>query len=356
MLTALPFGMVYVMPLTLLVGLWLGGPWSFFTVIYIFGIMPVLDAAAGLRTENPDTSRHAWLFDAWLYVWSPVQIALMVAVIATIASGTRTPLESIGLILSLGVVAGAGGINIAHELMHRTSAVARGTAELLMTVVTYPHFCVEHVLGHHRTVATPEDPASARRGEVIYTFLFRTVFGGLMSAWHLESRRVEKRSLPLWADRRIRHPILVIALYAAVAVAFGWVGVAVLFAQSVVAVVLLEVINYVEHYGLSREKIDDRYERVQPKHSWNSAHRFTGWYLFNLPRHADHHYEARRPYRELRHLADSPQLPVGYPTMVLIALVPPLFFYIMNRRVDAWNASIRASPSTSTAHHQPAVA
>ena len=241
----------------------------------------------------------------------------------------------------MGIVAGGGGINVAHELMHRSAPLPRAAAEILMTLVTYPHFCVEHILGHHRNVATPEDPASARRGEMVYLFFLRTVFGGLRSAWHLEGQRVVKKKLrPFgWSDRRMRHPMLVVAVYAAVGLAFGWTGIAVFFGQSVVAVALLEVINYVEHYGLSRQQNPDgRYERVMPKHSWNSAHRLTGWYLFNLPRHADHHYEARRPYNELRHLEDSPQLPLGYATMVIIALVPPLWFWMMNPRVDQWNA------------------
>ncbi|MEL7367310.1 MAG: alkane 1-monooxygenase [Myxococcota bacterium] len=329
--------------MSLVLGLAWGGGWTFSTVILIFVITPVLDAMIGLREDPPDENdRGAWLYESWVALWPPVQIALMFAVLWTIAIQGTTPLETAGLLLSLGILTGGGGINIAHELMHRTGAPARAAAEVLMTLVTYPHFCVEHVLGHHRNVATPLDPASARRGEWVYAFLLRTVFGGLRSAWQLEGQRVAKRNMrPFgWQDRRLRHPLLVVALYGATYGFFGAVGAAALLAQSVVAVVLLEVINYVEHYGLQRAQMaNGRYERVQPKHSWNSAHRLTGWYLFNLPRHADHHYEARRTYRELRHLKDSPQLPLGYPTMVMMALAPPLWFWVMNGRVDTWNAT-----------------
>ena len=350
MAKALPFGLVYTIPATLLLGLLMGGLWTFAPVVWVFVLTPILDRVLGLRTEDPD-DRPSFLYDAWLWLWLPVQVSLLIAVLYTVASGQCTGLEATGLVLSVGVLAGGGGINIAHELMHRTSPTARGAAELLMTLVTYPHFCVEHVLGHHRNVATPLDPASARRGEAVYPFLVRTVTGGLWSAWRLEGQRVDKRPEQRWRwrDRRLRHPVIVLTLYGIVGAAFGIVGIAALLAQSIVAVILLEVINYVEHYGLSRKQnADGRYERVLPKHSWNSAHRLTGWYLFNLPRHADHHYEAKRAYNDLRHLADSPQLPLGYATMVLMALVPHLWFRVMNPLVDRWNAST-ATASTPAA-------
>ncbi len=347
MASALPFGLVYTVPASLLLGFILGGPWAFSTVVWVFVLTPLLDRVGGLRTEATEPGH--WLFDGWLWLWPLVHGALLIAVLLRVTSGTVGVLESVGLVLSVGIVAGGGGINIAHELMHRTSAPARATAEGLMTLVTYPHFCVEHVLGHHRNVATPDDPASARRGEAVYPFLVRSVVGGARSAWKLEGQRVAKRPEQRWTwrDRRLRHPVLIVLLYAATGLAFGAMGVLILAAQSVVAVALLEVINYVEHYGLSRQQTGDgRYERVMPRHSWNSAHRITGWYLFNLPRHADHHYEAKRAYPELRHLDDSPQLPLGYATMVLVALVPPLWFRVMNPRVDRWNA---ASPDAVAA-------
>ena len=339
---ALPFGLVYVIPFTLAAGLVLGGGWTFATVVWVFVLTPMLDAVFGLRKDVPsaEEAQH-WLFDGWLWLWPITQLACLIAVLSAVSTGALTGWAAVGAVVSMGIVAGGGGINIAHELMHRTSPMAQAAAEGLMTMATYPHFCVEHILGHHRRVATPDDPASARRGESVYPFLLRTTFGGLRSAWQLEKQRVHKlgRTPFGWFDRRLRHPVLVVAMYAAVGTTFGPIGVAVLFAQSVVAVGLLEVINYVEHYGLSRRETGDgRYERVKPKHSWNSPHRLTGWYLFNLPRHADHHYEAKRAYSELRHLDDSPQLPLGYATMVLIALVPPLWFAVMNDRVDAWNA------------------
>ena len=220
-----------------------------------------------------------------------------------------------------------------------------------MTSVTYPHFCVEHVEGHHRNVGTPADPATARLGESVYRFVPRSVLGGLASAWRIERRRAARLGLRRWSwrDRRVRMGLLTAALYAAVALAFGWAGVLFFAAQSAVAVGQLEVINYLEHYGLSRREVGPgRYERVGAEHSWESAHRLTAWYLFNLPRHADHHARASRPYWNLDHSEASPQLPWGYSTVFLMALVPPLWRRVMDPRVPARSRGDR--PLEEVAH------
>jgi alkane 1-monooxygenase len=248
--------------------------------------------------------------------------------------------EIVGLTVSLGVISGSGGIVIAHELMHRASRFPRVLAEILMTQASYAHFCIEHVFGHHRHVATPLDPASSRRGEGVFAFVPRSIIGGIISAWRIETDRVARRGFA-WslADGRLRMPLVMALLYTAVAAGFGVLGVFVFLTQSAIAVTLLEVINYLEHYGLTRREIEPgRYERVGPEHSWNSSHRVSNLYLFNLARHSDHHYLASRPYEALRHWDEheAPQLPSGYAAMLLLALVPPLWFKVMDPRVDAW--------------------
>jgi alkane 1-monooxygenase len=202
-----------------------------------------------------------------------------------------------------------------------------------MTSVGYPHFCVEHVQGHHRRVATPDDPASARAGEGLYAFLCRCIPGSLASACALERARCGRHRIRWWSlrNRRLRWASSLVLLPGAAIAVFGWPGLAFLIGQGVVAVLMLEAINYIEHYGLRRRELaPGRWERVGPQHSWNSSHRVTGWYLFNLPRHADHHAAASRPYYRLRHLAESPQLPAGYAAMLLCAFVPPLWRRIMD--------------------------
>jgi len=328
----------------MVLALGLEGPWVFFPWGYVFVLTPLLDAAIGRDDRNPAPEREAGrranrAFDVWLYSWLPVQFVLLYWTIAVGTSGELAGWEVFGLVTSMGIVSGGGGITVAHELMHRSRRFEKGLAELLMAAVSYPHFCIEHVYGHHRWVATPRDPATARFGESLYAFLPRTVGGGLGSFLRIERDRARRLGLRGLADARLRYPLLVWGFLVVFGAPFGLAGIGLFLGQSVVAVLLLEAINYVEHYGLERKPIGrDRYERVQPKHSWNSDHLLTGLYLFNLPRHADHHYLASRPYPVLRHLDDSPQLPAGYSTMVLAALVPPLWRAVMDHRVEAWNA------------------
>lgn len=342
---AWPFGIIFVFAFAVLGSLLYGG-WATFTgVLLVFGLVPVLDAAFGIRTENPEPEEESilqrrWLFDAWLWLWTAAQLGLIGYGLFEVTFGARTPVELVGMTISIGILTGGFGITIAHELIHRPNRRERALAEVLMLSVSYPHWLVEHVLGHHKHVATPNDPASARRGESLYAFLPRTLWGTLKSAWQLEGKRIKSLGIAPWslANRRFRYSLIMAAIYAGLGLGLGAAAVLFFLAQGLIAAVLLEIINYVEHYGLARkETVPGKYERVRPAHSWNSPHRLTGYLLFNLPRHADHHYLAARPYPILRHMEDSPILPAGYATMVLLASVPPLWRRVMDPRVDAWN-------------------
>ncbi len=352
MARALPHLFAYVGPVLLALGALWGGGWTFFPVIFIFGLLPVLDDRVGRYDLNPPlvSPGSRWSFDLLLWIFVPVQTAAILLVLTRLTRGDvpASFIETIGLTLSTGIISGSGGIVIAHELMHRASAFSRALAEILMTQASYAHFCIEHVHGHHRHVATPLDPASSRRGENVFAFVPRSILGGALSAWRIESERVA-RAGAAWTlrDRRLRMPLTTVFVYAAVGTFFGAKGAALFLAQGAVAVALLEVINYLEHYGLSRREIaPGRYERVGPEHSWNSSHRVSNLYLFNLARHSDHHYLASRPYEALRHWDDreAPQLPSGYAAMLMIALVPPLWFRVMNPRVDAWARTRPVAP------------
>jgi alkane 1-monooxygenase len=339
---ALPHWFIYSIPLLTAVGLWRGGGWLAASIVFVFGVIPLVDALVGLRVDNEGTDGplRQWRFDAPLLSWVPVQIAIQLWALSRVAGGHLVGWEAWLAMISVGLLTGGLGITVAHELMHRRSSWERALAEVLMTTVTYPHFCVEHVHGHHRNVATPLDPASSRLGESVYAYLPRTIVGGLRSAWRIETERAHRRAVAWTSLRRrmTRYALGLTAAYTLVAALFGWVGVAFFVGQSLVAIVLLEVINYVEHYGLHRRELEPgRYERVQPWHSWNASHRVTNWLLMNLQRHSDHHFLANRPYHQLRHYDDVPQLPAGYATMVLLALVPPLWHRVMDRRALAWN-------------------
>jgi alkane 1-monooxygenase len=247
--------------------------------------------------------------------------------------------ELLFVTVSVGVASGMFCISAAHELMHGPGRFDKALAEILMTSVSYTHFCIEHVRGHHRYVGTAKDPATARLGESFYDFYPRTVFDGLLSAWNFEAARLGRRGAGAWRpdNRMIRYAAILILLYGAIGFGFGAPGVAFFTVQSLIGFSMIEVINYVEHYGLTRRELTPgHYEQVRPWHSWNSSHRISNWFLFNLGQHSDHHCEARRSFQHLRHLDDAPQLPTGYFGIFLLPLFPSLWRHVMDPRVRAW--------------------
>lgn len=276
------------------------------------------------------------------WLWVPIQLGLIVWALAVAGSDSHLSLVEVGAaFLALGILSGGIGIAYAHEMMHQTNRFERALAELLMTSTLYGHFCIEHVQGHHIHVGTPRDPATSRLGESVFAFLPRTLAGGLVSAWRIQRKRLRRRGLPIWhySNAFWRYGLAYAMYFAAAYLLAGWFGVLLFCLQAVVAVLLLEIINYVEHYGLQRQYLaDGRYERVQPRHSWNASHRLTNYFLINLQRHSDHHKHPQRRYPVLRHYeeAEAPQFPFGYPTMVLMALLPSLWFRIMDPKVAAW--------------------
>jgi len=244
--------------------------------------------------------------------------------------------------LIVGLFYGTLAIVLAHELMHRASKVDQGLAEILLSTVTYPHFCIEHVYGHHINVATPSDPASARPGESLYAFLPRTILGGLASAWRIERERLRRRGHGwlTWRNKMLKYAVMVAAYYAAAYAIARVEGLIVAGIQSAVAVFSLELINYIQHYGLQRREIaPGRYERTDVQHSWNWETRFSGLYFLNLGRHSEHHRIANRRYEALTPADGQPQLPGALMAMYVAALIPPLWFALMDRRVAAVRAA-----------------
>lgn len=338
-MSVLPFWLVHVGPLLMAVALVAGGPWTLAPALFVFGLLPLVDEAVGDVEALPAPGpRRA--FDLPLVLFVPVQLALLAWTVHAVAVEGRPRGEALALLFSMGVVSGSGGITIAHELIHRASRLHRALGEALMLSVGYPHFCVEHVHGHHRHVATPADPATSRRGEGLYRFWWRSITGGIGSAWRIEGERAARSGARGLADRRLRHPLSLAGLVAAIAAWAGAAGVAAFAAQGLVAVLLLETVNYLEHYGLQRKEVrPGEFERVQPHHSWNSNRAVSNAYLLNLARHADHHHLASRPYEALLPQPQAPALPRGYATMLLLALLPPLWFRVMDPRVAALTRS-----------------
>ena len=340
MLRAAPHLAGFVLPLTLIAGVRLGGVWTLLPVALLLGFLPVADWVAGLnqRNEDPGLAGNVW-FRAITWLWVPVQLGMLLWAMLTIAGGRLTTLEAIGLTISAGIISGAVGITFAHELIHRPGAFELALGEILLTMTSYTHFAIEHVYGHHRHVGTPRDPATARFGESLYRFLPRCVGGSIASAWRFEVDRLARRGRGRWhpSNRMLRFAASQALMYGGVAAWLGPFAVLFLAAQALLAFSLLETINYIEHYGLARRELaPGRFERVMPWHSWNSSHRLSNWLLINLARHSDHHLVASKRYQVLDHVGAAPQLPAGYGAMLLAALCPPVWRRLMDPRVLAW--------------------
>lgn len=348
--SALPFMIIFVPPLLAVWGLALGGGWTFLTALFVFGLVPLLDLVLGRNTHNPapDTPRspaRALLYRALVGSTAPALLALTAFGAWAVTHLALTPLELVGLTLSVGICTGGIGITAAHELIHKSAPVDRTLGKLLLMNVGYMHFFTEHLIGHHGRVATPEDPASARLGESFYRFYPRTVLGSWKSAWAIEQERLTRLQLPRfhWRNQMLWFTGLPLAWGGTLALLFGAWALPFFLAQCLVGFSLLELVNYLEHYGLARKPLPSgRYERVSVMHSWSSPQRLTNYFLVNLQRHSDHHVNAAKPYQELLHLEESPELPTGYAGMVLLALVPPLWHRVMDPRAEAVMAQASA--------------
>lgn len=333
----------YTLPLVTVLAIFQLGWWSYATLIEAFVIIPLLELVLPKSRNNvPETAEPSLLkqrfFDYLLYLMAPVQYAILGFFLWRVTSTPLEGYELTGLILSMGIQCGAIGINVAHELGHRPSRFERLLAKSLLLSSLYMHFIVEHNHGHHRHVATLKDPATARFGEAIYLFWPRTVFGSFFSALRIESTRLAKEGKSTFSLQNdvVLYSIIQLILCASIYAIFNGAALLAFFGAAAVGILLLETVNYIEHYGLLREKTEaGRYERVQPRHSWNSDHSLGRIVLFELTRHSDHHYKASRKYQLLRHMPDSPQLPTGYPGAMLLALVPPLWFWVVNPLVKA---------------------
>ncbi len=312
----------------------------FFGPFLIFGLFPPLDLVIGLDAENPPDSVLKWLEQDRYYRWCtyaflPLQYAGLVFACALWASGDLTVLDKIGLALTVAMVSGIA-INTAHELGHKRDRVERWLSKIALAQSGYGHFFVEHNRGHHVRVATPEDPASARLGESFWAFLPRTVKGSVVSAWELEREWLARDGRSPWTVRNniLNAWAMTVVLFAALIAVFGPVVLPYLLLQMVIGFPLLEVVNYLEHYGLLRQRRPDgRYELTRPEHSWNSNNVASNVLLYHLQRHSDHHANPTRRFQALRHFDEAPQLPTGYAGMILLALVPPLWYRVMDRRL-----------------------
>jgi alkane 1-monooxygenase len=318
-------------------GFLLGGAWAFLTMALVPAALCAFDLALGFEAEA-GTPRGGLGYRALPYLYIALQLAVTGWAAFAIARPGVSLVEAVGLTISVGVAAGIFGICAAHEMVHSPAPAERALGLALLASVGYMHFRIAHIYGHHVRAATFRDPATARRGEGAYRFIVRSVAGQAREAWRFEAARLRRGGHRVFgpSNRMLLYFALEGLLAAAVAglglrsLAF-WVG------QAVLAVALLEMFNYIAHYGLARRpQADGGLERLGPRHSWNSSRRMNNWSLFNMGRHSNHHRRPTQAYQGLEIEPEAPELPTGYAGAILLALTPPLWRRVMDPRVDVW--------------------
>jgi alkane 1-monooxygenase len=327
-MTGLRYLLALLLPASIYVGLLADGFWSFTALGFAFGLVPVLEAVLPTFAANlSEAQRAERLGQPWYDVLVLAQIPLHLGAIALFvmvvpedrAAGDLTSL--VGHITAMGVSCGTLAINVAHELGHRPNATYQRLAQGLLVTTLYGQFFIDHNLGHHKNVATPEDASTARYGEVLYAFWVRSIVGVWRTAWRLKPRLM---AVLFTAEALMLIGFWLLAPEALVP----------FLAAAVMGILLLETVNYIEHYGLLRQKVSaHRYENAQPVHSWNSNHPLGRFMLFELTRHSDHHAHPHKPYPVLDHFDEAPQMPAGYPAMMVLAALPPIWFRVMNPRL-----------------------
>ena len=344
---ALPFWLSICGPILVIIATVQGGGALILPPLCAWWMFTVFDALLGEDTENPDPATPEgdliW-YRAITLLWFPMQFALLIWLLAYVPSAAHLDMgEKFAAFFGLGVFSGTIGITYAHELMHQKNRIEQWLGDLLMASVLYSHFRSEHLRVHHTYVATPRDPVTARYNEGFHRFFPRVLRACAQSAWRAEAAMLARRgfshwhkSNPFWRYAMLQGGMLLLAYGLA-----GGLGLMLFIFQAFVAIWQLELINYIEHYGLTRRHLGGgKYEHVMPHHSWNSAQKASNWLLINLQRHSDHHYKPDRRFPLLQTYGPdrAPALPFGYPVMTLAAMIPPLWKRIMNPRVRAWRA------------------
>ncbi len=321
------------------------GIWCWLVLIYSWVLVPLLELFIKPNTKNlsaaaEELSKDDRLFDYMLYLIVFLQIPTLLFFLYSFSNNNLNIADIIGRITAMGMLCGTFGINVAHELGHRKNKFEQTLAKISLLSSLYMHFFIEHNKGHHKNVATPNDPSSARYNEWVYIFYYRTIIFSYISAWHIANDEMKKQGLSAFnvKNEMLQAQIIQIVFIMAVYVFFGgWITLYFL-ASALMGILLLETVNYIEHYGLQRKPTgENKFERTMPQHSWNSNHMIGRLLLFELSRHSDHHYLASRKYQILKHHDNAPQLPTGYPGSMLLALIPPLWFNIMNKKILTLN-------------------
>jgi len=338
----LKYLLVYLLPFSVYLSFQRTGLLTLLPVFTVFVLVPLLELFlpadhSNLEKEAYQQEKNSRLYDWILYLAVPVQVGMLVYFLFTIEQTPYPSLTFFGRTLAMGLLCGVLGINIGHELGHRSERIDQFLGEILLLSSLNTHFLPYHNEGHHREVATPKDPATAKRGQSLFSFWVTSHFGSYAKAWKIENKRMKRQGkVPLsLSNRMVAYTLANVILLGVILYFFSWKVLLAFVLAAIIGILLLETVNYIEHYGLLRQRTaSGRYERVRHVHSWNSDHQIGRLMLFNLSRHSDHHYKASKKYQVLDSLPDSPQMPTGYPGMMVLALLQPLWFRVMDRKLD----------------------
>lgn len=338
----LKYLLAFTLPIIGIIGLKAGYNFVWAGFIYAFVFIPGVEIFLKGDNSNDQVDQEARkksvFFDLLLFLNIPIVYSTLGLALAAWTAYDLTLGQKVGIILTSGTILGSSGINVAHELGHRSDFISKIGAKLLLIPSLYTHFTIEHNRGHHKYVATPLDPASARKNEVVYSFWIRSTIQGYINAWKLESKRLGKQSriVGFFKNEMVWNTLIQTAYLITLFEIGGYQFVAVAFAICLVSILLLETINYVEHYGLQRKMTKSgNYEMATMRHSWNSEHALGRIMLYELTRHSDHHYKTNKKYQTLEYYEESPQLPLGYPGSIILSLIPPAWFKVMNDKIPA---------------------
>lgn len=338
----LRFLLAFSVPLSLYISLKTFGIYTYIPLIIFFGAVPFIELIINPDKTNLDVKiaedeKNKSLYDWILYITVPIQVLSLIYFLVVLYHTPFLSIEYFGRVTAMGLLCGVFGINVGHELGHRHKKWEVLLGEILLLTSLNNHFLIYHNGGHHLHVATPEDPATASKNEWLFSFWFNSLIGGYFEAWQLENHKMKRRNLSIFSphSKMVVYTICSFLLIFAISYFLGSSVVIGFMMAALMGMLLLETVNYIEHYGLVRDKNEaGTYQPVRHQHSWNSDHPLGRAILFNLSRHSDHHYNGSKKYQTLLSIDSSPQMPTGYPGMMLLALIPPLWFSVMNNRLD----------------------
>lgn len=333
----------YSIPIIGMTGIYFGGFWTYSALLFAFVMIPLLELILPIDEKNYDTETvsnrlNNMIFDVLLFLNVPIVYGSILFSLYRITQYQLPIYEIIGMTVSLGIILGANGINVAHELGHRNTIFEKVMGKILLIPSHYTHFFIEHNHGHHLHVSTPEDPSTAKYNQSLYSFWFQTVTGTYSKAWQIQKRlnKIDNRFFLSLKNDMFWFTVIQASYLITIFYFFGFKGLLFALFSGIVGFLLLETINYIEHYGLKRQQLaSGRFERVTEKHSWNSNHVLGRIILYELTRHSDHHYKSQKKYQILEYHDVSPQMPYGYPTSIVLSFFPPLWFAVMNKRIPA---------------------